>query len=135
MFPCRPDRLERRVPLGSSVTMMTMYTCEAGQVTFALSRVRVDDITQVDAAVSQLMAVAADNLKATASTVPVRINGASPGDRVIGLQFRGSAPDGTPLHEKAVFFSNGPDIFWAALVSKLPDNDIADTFFEGLKLP
>ena len=70
LFPCRPDHATRTVTLPSAAQplVMQMWSCQTGDVTWALSQVQVQDVTQVGPTLSALARVMQDNLQAASLT-------------------------------------------------------------------
>lgn len=66
LMPCKPDKAQKKVPLGGSPTELMMLSCDAGGMTFAVGTADVGDAAKVAAALAQWQAVTLANIKAPA---------------------------------------------------------------------
>ena len=136
LFPCRPDRVARKVRLAEVDVDMVLMSCSAGGATYALSHAEFSDPAQASLALRQLQVFATDNLGGSMlSRVPYSVPGMTPSALAQRVQIAGRRADGSPVHEQAVFFVKGLRVFQASIVGDTVDGQAADIFFSGLKLP
>ena len=50
LMPCKPDKAQKTVPLAGQPTELTLLSCDAGGVTFAVAVADVKDVSKVAAA-------------------------------------------------------------------------------------
>jgi hypothetical protein len=136
LFPCKPVKRDRQQPGFGPAAHMTMLSCDAADSVFAVSSMDVGDPAQVRSTLTRLKRSAAENIGAQIKVIgPATVPGATPNDDATVLRLEGKAPDRTALTEQTAFFTKGTRVFQAAVVSPAWNQEAADTFFEGLKLP
>lgn len=136
MFPCRPARQTRRVPLSGAPLEMSLWACVAGGSTYALSSADVADPARVGAALADLQAAMRLHVRGTpASRRPAAVPGMTPNAQAGQLLLQGRLPDGKPVRLQAVFFAHGTRIYQASIVGESADPEAAEAFFSGLRLP
>lgn len=134
MFPCKPDRHERSVPLGAGRVSLEMLSCSAGGSTFALSRADVGDPTRVAEALAALRAATVGNIGGTPhAQVPVTPAGATPNDQAGRVRIDGRMPGGEATSIDAAFFARGTAVFQASVVGAALDPQALETYFAGFK--
>lgn len=136
LFPCKPDKDTRTVPLGAKDVPMTMLACDAGGVTFALAYADLKDATLTAVVLAQWKAATIGHLRAQSVTErPFRLHGASGTPPPMQVAARGTAPDGAAVTVQAVWFASGAVVFQAAVYAAAANAVAADTYFAGLRLP
>ena len=136
MFPCRPDRHERRLALAAGSVTMHMLVCSAGTATFALSYLDVAAPASVKLAMTELQTVAAANVgAASAPPEPFQLAGATAHTEAGRLRLAGRLPDGTAVKEHAAFFAKGLRVYQASVIGADPGADAIDGFFSELRFP
>lgn len=133
VFPCRPDLVTRTVTLPSLAqpVSMQLWSCQTGDVTWALSRVEVKDATDVGPTLTALASTMRDNLRAASqmagSTTPLRadplgpvhVPGMTPQPQAQGWRFQARRVDGwgRPMEVgvTAWHFAHGLQIFQASV--------------------
>jgi hypothetical protein len=135
-FPCRPDRMARKVALAGATTQMQMLACSAGDATYALAFVDVEDPARVSATLDALREIAVGNLQdAKAQVAPVQIRGMTPNAQAARLNVTGRLPDGASVQEHAAFFVRGRRVYQASVIGAKPPADAVEAFIAGLKFP
>ena len=136
VFPCRPDRHERRVALAGAGLSMQMHVCEAAGLIFAISLVDVDAPDRVARVMTEMRALAVSNVGATDSTVAaLQVPGMTPNPQAALLDARGRPVGAERLGLRAAFFSKGLRIFQATVVGADPSVEATQPFFAGLQVP
>ena len=134
MFPCKPERYARKLPLAGEAVEMQMSSCVVDGVTYALAYAGVSEPGKVDAALGELRDAAGRNL---GGVIHEAGNAAVPGMTPNGLARRvsvaGSGARGESLQEHAVFFAKGLRVYQASVVGTKVDGEAADTFIAGLR--
>jgi hypothetical protein len=135
-FPCRPDRVARQVMLAGAAAPMQMLACSAGEATFALAFVDVEDPARVGATLSALRQLAVGNLQGAAPQLsPLQVRGMTPNPQATRLSVSGRLPDGAAVQEHAAFFVRGRRVYQASVIGAQPPPAAVDAFITGLKFP
>jgi hypothetical protein len=156
LFPCKPDRLERKVPwpgLPDGLTMR-MLTCRAQDRTWALSYAKLPDVTLVEPALRQWPNTMRDNLARAAgpsTTVnarhlgPVTVPHMTPSAHTSVWHFDTALPDQRgqrqPMHIQSWHFVHGMTVFQASVsgaaepAGAQSSEDVAQAFFGGFHFP
>lgn len=135
-FPCKPDRHARTVALAVQTVRMEMLMCEAGDARFALGYLDVAEPGKVAQALAELETLAAGNLGAPRGDErPAAVPGMTPSPQALRLRLQGRQPDGTAMQAQAVFFAKGLRVYQATVLGRRVDDEVADTFLGGLRLP
>ncbi len=135
MFPCRPDLVVRSVEIAGTRQRMEMRVCAAGGTTFAVGYVDVADDAAVSRTLERLQSAAVANIGGAAPRQePLAIDGMAPNPHAAHLSFDGRLPDGSPVHEEAVFFARGLRVYQAGIIGRAPPPDAVSSFIAGLKL-
>ena len=135
-FPCKPASHARRVPLGGAPVLLTLHSCQAAEVTWALAVADVGDPARVGAALQALREGAAANIGAgPGQPLPLAVEGATPQPAAGRLALEGRRTDGQPVRTQVAVFAKGTRVYQAtAIGSTLPD-EAMEAFFGGLKTP
>ncbi|WP_066272372.1 hypothetical protein [Hydrogenophaga palleronii] len=140
LMPCKPESATRPAPLdGGAPVELHMHSCEAGGLTFALAWAELGDAARVPAALAgwrraSLVAVRVDPARADDpdNTFDATVAGAA---QVQGLRAQGTGPTGQPVQMRAVQLARGTQVVQAAVYGPAVSDELAATFFEGIKLP
>jgi len=136
MFPCKPSREVREVPLAGAQVSMTIMACRTGEAMYALSFADVGDAARVAPALEALREAAIGNLSGSVvSSQAARVEGMTPQAQALLLSVRGVLPDGTRVQERLAVFSKGTRVFQATLFGARLEAEAVETFFGGLRLP
>ena len=133
LLPCKPDKAQKTVPMGNQPTEMSLLSCDAGGVTFALSMADVNDAAQTGAVLAQWQNAALANIK-TASPLSrdaFKLSGL-PGGAVL-VKATGQRANGQTVSSQAAYFAQDSRVFQAVMYADKISPDVADTFFSGLK--
>jgi hypothetical protein len=135
MFPCKPERFARGVPLAGAKVEMRMSSCVVDGVTFAVAYASVAEPAKVATAMTELRAAIAANIAASATELgPASVPGMTPNPLARRVALKGRGADGGDLQEQAVFFVKGLRVYQASIVGPRIDPEAADTFVAGLRL-
>ncbi|MFT3857411.1 MAG: hypothetical protein QM742_07920 [Aquabacterium sp.] len=157
MFPCKPDRFERKVPwpgLPSGVTMR-LLSCRAQGHTWALSSVTMPDVTLAEPALRQWPDIMRHNLTQAASGDPsglrmhdlgsIDVPRMTPSRSAHAWYFEGPARDGSgqaaPVGILAWHFFHGMTVFQASVTGEprgpapQSSEDVAHAFFHSFQFP
>ena len=133
-FPCRPDQVERKVPLAGARRQMVMLACDAGGATFALAFVDAAEPADVAATLNELRAIALRNMQAAAPQLtPAHVSGMTPNAAAVRLSAAGRLPDGGAVNIHAAFFTRGVRVYQATVIGAEPAPPAVQTFFDALK--
>lgn len=134
LFPCHPKRQSRHAALTGAPTRMTLWSCEAESLTFALAHAELGDPARVTPALAEMAAALAANLQATeVHRDPLAVPGMTPNAEARRLRISGRLPDGTPVQEQAALFAHGTQVYQAAVLGARPDA-AAQVFVDGLRV-
>jgi hypothetical protein len=135
MFPCKPDRFVRQVPLAGARVEMHLVSCAVDGVSYAIVHARVAEPVQVGAALEALRESAAGNIGGQASAqAAFTVRGMTPSPLAVRFSAEGHGADGTPVREQAGVFARGLQVYQATVVGPALDPQATDTFFSGLRL-
>ena len=134
LMPCKPDKAEKTVPLGSQPTSLRMLGCDAGGLTFAISSADIGSAEQVPSVLAAWQKATLANMQAAKadSTTPLKLAGAS-GGQGVWLKATGKRADGTAVVGYAAYFAQDATVFQAVIYGADIKADVADTYFSGLK--
>jgi hypothetical protein len=136
LFPCKPDRHERRVALAGPPVRYTLDVCSAGEQTWALAHADVDDPGRVAPALAALRAGAAANLGlAAAAVTPQAVPGATPQAASGRMHLRGQGSDGQSMQMQALVFARGTQVFQASVVGVALADEAVETYFNSIHFP
>lgn len=135
-FPCRPDRVERKVILAGAGRQMVLLACEAGGMTFALAFVDAADPAGVAATLTELRIVALRNVQADATQiVPAQVPGMTPNAAALRVSGAGRLSDGAAVRTHVAFFTRGLRVYQATVIGAEPPLPAVQTFFDAFKFP
>lgn len=135
LLPCRPSVYERNVRLAGPPVPLSLNACSADGLTFALAFADVGDPSRVSAALAELQAAAQANVgAATRESLALAVPGATPNPASTRMRLIGLLPDGKAVEEQVAVFSQGTRVFQATVIGPQLPAEVADTFFDGLRL-
>lgn len=141
MFPCKPSRQTRELPLAGVRVRMNLLACEAQGATWALSHAELGDPTRVGAALTALNDALAQNLGggAVPAGMPWTVPGMTPQPLALRVQLRGQRADGGTVQAEAGVFAHGTHVFQAVVMQPatqppVADADAVQNFFGGMRL-
>ena len=136
LLPCKPDKAQKKVPLGGQPTTLSMLGCDAGGATFAVAVVDLADMTQAAPVLALWQNLTLANMRAapgSAQVLTLKIPGASAVVPVSALQAQGQRADGAAVSSQTAYFSQGSQLFQVVLYAPKIAPDVAETFFSSLK--
>ena len=146
LLPCKPDKAEKKVPLGNRPVTMRLLSCDAGNATFALAVADVGESAAVADIVLQwqngtlanmkappIRAVAGTPDKNATEVVALKLPGAALQPPAVLVKARGQRADGTAVSGQAAYFVQGSQVFQAVIYAADITPEVAETFFSGLK--
>ena len=136
MFPCKPTSQARSAALAGAQTRMSLYSCSAAGMTFALAFADLGDPARVTPALTEMRTALAANLGSqNARSLPFEVKGMTPNPQAVQLTLQGQLPDETPTQERAALFAHGTHVYQAVVLGPKVADSAAALFFEGLRLP
>ena len=127
--------MSREVTLAQRRVEMAMHACAAGGSTYAVGAAALEDVRDVEAALTSLREAAAHNLGGSAAEArAIQVPGMTPHEACARLTLTGTRPDGTAVVEHLAVFARGARVYQAMVVGDRPDVDAVSTFFDGLKV-
>lgn len=153
LFPCKPDKAEKMVPLGGPPANLTLLGCDAGGATFAVAMADMGDVAKVPAVLAQWQNLTLANMRAPALTAGtpsaplpssepnppptqrnlIKVPGADLLAPPVLLKARGLRLDGGAVTGHAAYFSRGTQVFQVVLYADKVQPEVSETFFSSLK--
>ena len=135
LFPCRPDKHERDVPIAGAPARMQLHACDAAGSTFSLAVVDAGEPARVEPVLAALKASAAANVGGSASrSEPFAPPGATPNPSSALVRLQGRRPDGRAVTLNAAFFVHGVRVFQATALGEAVSEETLQGFFGGIRL-
>ncbi|MDY0330140.1 MAG: hypothetical protein RBR52_06565 [Thiomonas sp.] len=137
-YPCKPEQIAQDVVLADQKIKMSMTGCVADRMTFALAHARLPSPALAARALAQLHQAAVENVhgRITFSSPDIPKN-ATPGlADSLDLRIDGQAPDGKPVRERVLLFSQGSDVYQLTAFAPTADfkDEAAQTFAGSVNL-
>lgn len=136
LLPCKPDKAQKRVPLGGQKVVLSMLGCEAAGATFALATADLGDATRAGPVLALWLNLTLTHMNAAPATrqvLPLKIPGAANEVPVIRVAAQGQQADGTAVAGQAAYFARGTQVFQVVMYAPKIEPDVAETFFSSLK--
>lgn len=135
LFPCKPDVFSRRLSLAGQSQLVSLTSCQAAGLTFAVAAADVQQSFLVPAALAALRQSAEQNFGGTVQLLaPRTVPGADTGGRAQRVSAELVRAESDPLRAQMLFFSHGSWIFHATVMGTPPTAEAVEFFFDNLKL-
>lgn len=135
LFPCRPGEATRVVAIAGGRETMSLWSCSAGDLTFAVSRLDATEPARVGPLLAALREALVANVASSApQVIAAKVPGATEHPLAQRLVLRGQRADGTPLEVQGQFFCQGLRVFQASVVGSRLDPQALELFFSSLKI-
>ena len=136
LFPCKPERAQRKMQLGAQVVDMGMTSCTVSGVSVAVGHAVLADPSGAGAVLLQWRQATLTTMRATeVRQSPFRLPHAMDVADSVSVRAIGTGPDARPLVLQAVWFASGKSAFVAMLYGPTIQSEVAETFFAALRLP
>jgi hypothetical protein len=140
LLPCKPDKAQRDVTMGSQTLSLAMQGCDAGGASFAVSHVQVRDTASAPSLLDGWKAAVLAHVHATQVREQAFV---PPGGwavpQSLRLQANGRRGDGSAVVLHAAWFArvdaSGVHLFHAAVFAPQAMPEAAETFFSSLGAP
>jgi hypothetical protein len=134
MLPCRPSIFARSIRLADEAVTWTLWSCQAGDATWALGYAEFADPRSVPAALRELLASAASNRGQVSGTrLPWAAHGFTPHADTGHWRWAGRLADGRPASGDTLNFALGPTVFQASVVTGRLNVESTDFFVASLQ--
>ncbi|MCO5105073.1 MAG: hypothetical protein M9919_13845 [Burkholderiaceae bacterium] len=138
-LPCKPERAQRDVPLVGQTVKMTMQSCEAAGVTFAVACAALAQPSGAGAALAHWRAAVLAAAQAQdAKDEPFQPHGALGLPQSVRTRATGVLPQGGAMQLQAAWFArvrqSSVDVCHAMVYGSELPRALADVFFEALVL-
>ncbi|MGC8702565.1 MAG: hypothetical protein ACP5RV_06385 [Thiomonas sp.] len=137
-YPCKPEQIAQDVVLADQKVKMSMTGCVADKMTFALAHARLPNPALAARALAQLHLAAVDNVhgSVTASSTAAPKNATPNLPDSLDLKIDGQTPDGKPVRERVLLFSQGSDVYQVTAFAPTDSfkDDAAQTFADSVNL-
>jgi hypothetical protein len=118
-FPCKPDRLERKLPLLDRQAAAQMLVCDGGGLTWSATVFDLGDPTLAPAALRELHERLLANLQGSEETSErVAVPGMTVGTQAQRSRMRGTRPDGSTTVVQALFVARGPRVYQLVVMAR-----------------
>lgn len=139
-FPCKPEHAERVLALAGAPARAAMWACEAGGVSWSVTRLDVPDPAQLGEVLRESRLSLARRLQGSEeSGQPVQLKGMTPNPEARRVVILGPAGDGQPARAEAVFVTRGLQVFQLVAMAQRgrPADwaESADEFLRSLRWP
>ncbi len=137
LFPCRPVKQQRTLPLAGAPVQLSLLACTAGGQTWALAHADVADPARVGPALAELRSAALAKLSAGGGpTLPLAVPGATPNDHSGRVRLSARPPAGAAerdtLQMELALFAQGTQVFQASILGQRIPETAADSFFTSI---
>ncbi len=134
-LPCKPDRGERTVLLGTQSVRMEMVGCEADGALFAVSRVRVPQGMAPERMQVQWQSATLQQMRARLDPAqPSKIGGTTRLPLTV-VTATGQRTDGQPLQANLAWVAVGTDLVHLAVYAEHLTQEHSEPFLEGIRAP
>lgn len=137
-LPCKPDRASRAVAMAGQNLQLHVAGCDAGGATFAVMQADLPQPQLAAVVLAQWRQATLLNMRATslqdAAFVPTGAYNLPQSLLTQAVGRRPAAAGGAAVQARAVWFSNGAQVFHAVLYADAIEPAVADTFFASLVL-
>ena len=134
LLPCKPDKAQRKVPLGGQATELAMLGCDAGGATFAIAVATLDEADPVTAVLAGWQTASLAHIKAAAGQVtPLKLSGAALYPQAVLVRASGQRADGSAVQSQAAYFAQGKQVFQAVIYADQLRPEVTETFFSNIK--
>lgn len=135
LLPCKPDRAQQTVPMGSRPTALTLLGCDAGGAAFAVAVADLGQAGTVPAVLAQWQAVTLAGIQAAnPTTTAMAVPGALAAPAPVLVRALGRRPDGSAVHSHALYFAHGTQVFQVVMLASTVTPEAADMFFSSVRL-
>jgi hypothetical protein len=135
LFPCKPTSQQRAVMLGAAAVPLTLYACQANELTWALGHADVVDAAQVEPALLALRAAAKAKMgEATTPWAGLFPAGATPQKQSGTAAFAMRGPAGEAMQMQLAVFAHGTRVFQATVLGARIPGEAAGNFFSSVRL-
>ncbi|MET0541420.1 MAG: hypothetical protein ABWZ88_06655 [Variovorax sp.] len=144
LLPCKPDRAERSIAIGSETVNVQMAGCEAGGATFAVAQARAVDAAQASAWLAAWRANTRAQWQAASggrvSEAPATVVRAAIAPAPWQIEVSSPGPAGQASEARVRWFAHAQRdgsvaVYQATVLGRPSAADAVATFFEGLRLP
>lgn len=120
-FPCKPDRIERQVPVLDRTVPALMLVCDAGGQTWSATRFEWTDAARSAQALRELRHRLLLNMKAGEDqSEPASVLGMTPNAEARRSRLVGVRPDGSAAHAQALFAEHGARLYQLVVIAAQP---------------
>lgn len=135
LFPCKPERATRLLPIDGRDVSLRAMACETGGATFAVFEADLGDPALAGRTLMAWNAATLARLRApTSSAQPFRPEGALDIPSSLQVTASGQRPAGEPVQSQAAYFASGAQVFQAVIYAERIAPEVAESFFGGLRL-
>lgn len=138
-LPCKPDRASRAVAMAGQNLQLHVAGCDAGGATFAVMQADLPQPQLAAVVLAQWRQATLLNMRASSAQdvvfVPAGAYSLPQSVQTQALGRRPASAGGAAVQARAVWFSNGAQVFHAVLYADVIEPAVADTFFASLVLP
>jgi hypothetical protein len=133
LMPCKPDAAQKIVPMAGQPTALTLLSCDAGGVTFAIAVADLKNAEKVSATLAQWQSATLANMKAESAKPGTVFKLPGLASAGVLVKATGQRANGQVVGSQAAYFAQGSQVFQAVMYADKVPLDVAETFFLGLK--
>jgi hypothetical protein len=128
-MPCKPDRVERPVPLAGAPVRLVLQACDAGDRTWGIVSADMGDPARVGPALAALKASAVANIGASlAQSLPFQPKGAATHIEAGQLLLDGTRTQGVKVKMAVALFARGTHVFQMTVLGADIPSEALDAF-------
>lgn len=134
LMPCRPHAQDRTIQLAGQPVLWRLLVCSAGEHTFGVAWADMGNPTQVEPALTSLLAAAGANVAAlTDSAKPLRVPGATPHVGSQQVHLAGRRSDGQAVQMQLALFTFGTAVFQVTALGPSMPSAISEPLMDSLR--
>ena len=135
LLPCKPDKVQKTVTLGSTPVLLTLIGCDAAGATFAIAVADLGNAARAGPVLAQWQNLTLANMKAAmpVKSSALKVQGASGAVPPVLVAARGQRANGSTVNGQAAYFAQGSQVFQAVLYADKLAPDVSETYFSSLK--
>ena len=135
LLPCKPDKAQRAVELGTRTLHMALQACEAQSTLFAMSHIALQTPEQAAAVIADWRSATLANMRSTGvQEQPFQIRGLSSLVAPVQLVASGVNATGAPVRARLAWFASGAHVYHLAIYGADVSSGLSEPLFADLRL-
>jgi hypothetical protein len=136
LFPCKPEQATRSAVIGAETVTLTVLACDAGDAKFALAYTQAANAAAAANLLTEWKTLTLANMRASSSqSQNFQVRSVQGAAQALRVQALGTRPDGQAVALEAVWLAAQSFAYQAVVYSAQARPQVADAYFDGLRLP